>query len=195
MTLLYLMRHGETELNTKGVYYGWTDCGLSEKGVKQAQKVALMLKDIKFDTVISSPLKRAKDTAAIVSKFPPEEIVLDGRLKELNFGSWEGRHYQSIQEWDRENWDLWVNNWKEAAPPGGESFMDMYRRVEESVKEILEKYSGQTLLVVTHQGCLRMIMSILLNLDYDGYWHFTFAHGTYSLLEIKHGLCVVQNIN
>ena len=122
MTLLYLMRHGETELNTKGVYYGWTDCGLSEKGVKQAQKVALMLKDIKFDTVISSPLKRAKDTAAIVSKFPPEEIVLDGRLKELNFGSWEGRHYQSIQEWDRENWDLWVNNWKEAAPPGGRSY-------------------------------------------------------------------------
>lgn len=195
MTLLYLMRHGETELNKKGVYYGWTDCSLSGKGVMQAEKVAGMLKDVAFDKVISSPLKRAKETAAIVSGLQLPDIVLDERLKELNFGSWEGKHYKTIQDSDRDNWDHWVNDWKKAAPPAGESFISMYRRVKQSIKEILEKYEGQTIMVVTHQGCLRIIMCILLNMKYEDYWHFTFEHGTYSLLEIEQGYCILRKIN
>lgn len=195
MTLLYLIRHGETELNTKGVYYGWTDCVLSGKGVMQAEKMAGMLKDITFAKVISSPLKRAQETAAIVSGFQRSEITLDERLKELNFGSWEGKHYKTIQDSDRENWDLWVNDWKKAAPPGGESFISMYHRVKQSIKEILEKYQGQTIMVVTHQGCLRIIMCVLLNMRYEGYWHFTFEHGTYSLIEVEQGYCIVKKIN
>lgn len=195
MTLLYLIRHGETQLNMKGVYYGWTDCGLSGKGVMQAEKVAGMLKDITFDKVISSPLKRAKETAAIVSRCQQSEIILDERLKELNFGSWEGKHYKTIQDSDRDNWDLWVNDWKKTAPPAGESFISMYRRVKQSIKEILEKYEGQTIMVVTHQGCLRIIMCILLNMKYEDYWHFTFEHDTYSLMEVEQGYCIVKKIN
>lgn len=195
MTLLYLVRHGETELNKKGVYYGWTDCGLSEKGVIQAQKVAGELKDVVFDQVVSSPLKRAQETASLVSGLQSSEIILDERLKELNFGSWEGKHYQAIQESDRGNWDLWVNDWKKAAPPAGESFVNMYRRVKQSIKEMVEKYEGQTVMVVTHQGCLRIIMCVLLDMKYEGYWRFTFNHDTYSLLELEQGYCIVKKIN
>jgi len=195
MTHLYLMRHGETEHNTKGVYYGWTDLRLNENGIKQAENLARILGHISFDTVISSPLKRARETAVIAGKLPEEKIVLDERLKELNFGSWEGKHYREIQKEDPENWDRWVRDWKEGAPPGGESFSSMFRRVSESVQEMLEKYAGQTLLVVTHQGCLRIIISILLHLGQEGYWHFTFTQGTYSLLEIENGFCIVKKIN
>lgn len=195
MTLLYLVRHGETELNSKGLYYGWTDCGLSDKGVIQAEKVSEMLKNIAFDQVISSPLTRAKETAAIVSGWELEKIFLDERLKELNFGFWEGKHYKTIQDSDKENWDLWVNDWKKASPPGGESFVSMYRRVRQCIKEILEKHEGQTLMVVTHQGCLRIIMCVLLGLKYEGYWRFTFDHDTYSLLEVEQGYCIVKKIN
>lgn len=195
MTLLYLVRHGETDLNKKGVYYGWTDCGLSEKGVEQAQKVAGMLKEVTFDRVISSTLKRAQETAAIVSGLQLAEITLDERLKELNFGSWEGKHYQAIQDSDRDNWDLWVNDWKKAAPPAGESFVNMYRRVKQSILEMMDKYEGQTVMIVTHQGCLRIIMCVLLNMKYEGYWRFTFNHDTYSLLELEQGYCIVKKIN
>lgn len=195
MTLLYLVRHGETELNSKGLYYGWTDCGLSDKGVMQAKKVSEMLKDITFDQVISSPLTRAKETAVIVSGWESEKILLDDRLKELNFGFWEGKHYKTIQDSDKENWDHWVNDWKKATPPGGESFVGMYRRVRQCIKEILENYEGKTLMVVTHQGCLRIIMCVLLNLKYEGYWRFTFDHDTYSLLEVEQGYCIVKKIN
>lgn len=195
MTLLYLVRHGETELNAKKVCYGWTDCALNQKGVRQAQRVARMLEEVTFDAVISSPLKRARETAAIVGKVSPEEIILDERLRELNFGSWEGKHYQRIEKEDPENWLFWINNWKEAAPPGGEPFIKMYRRVEESVKEILDKYAEETLLIVSHQGCLRTIMCMLLNMGYEGFMHFSFQQDTYSLLEVKNGFCVVKKIN
>ncbi|MGI6686150.1 MAG: alpha-ribazole phosphatase [Bacillota bacterium] len=195
MTLLYLIRHGETEFNAKKACYGWIDCSLNQKGFQQAQKVAELLKDVSFDVVISSPLKRARETAAIVSKVSSEEIILDERLKELNFGSWEGKHYQRIEQEDPENWRIWINNWKEAAPPGGESFKDMYRRVEESIKDILEKYADESLLLVSHQGCLRTIICVLLNMGYEGFMHFSFKQDTYSLLEVKNGFCVVKKIN
>jgi len=195
MTRLYLVRHGETELNVKKVCYGWTDCPLNQNGIQQAQKVARLLQDMTFDAVISSPLQRAKETAAMVGKIPPEELILDERLKELNFGSWEGKHYLTIQEEDPENWHTWVEHWKEAAPPGGESFVQMYQRVEESVKEILEKFDQKTLLLVSHQGCLRTIMCILLHMGYEGFMHFNFQQDTYSLLEVENGFCVVRKIN
>ncbi len=195
MTVLYLVRHGETGLNTKGVYYGWTDCVLSPKGRNQAEKLADLLNDVNFDTIISSPLERARETAMIVSRRNIEEIILDQRLKELNFGYWEGQHYQTIQKSDPENWDSWVKDWKKAIPPAGESFISMYRRVKQSIREILDKYQGQTIMLVAHQGCLRIIMCILLNMKYDGYWHFTFEHGAYSLIEIDQGYCILKKIN
>lgn len=195
MTLLYLVRHGETELNKKGVYYGWTDCGLSPQGVKQAESLADILEDISFDAVISSPLKRALETAAIVGRLKSQEIVLDERLKELNFGAWEGKHYKTIQDSDQENWQLWINDWKKASPPAGESFVSMYRRVKRSLHDILERYDGKNILLVSHQGCLRIIMCILLGLKYEGYWRFAFEHGKYSLLEIEQGYSIVKNIN
>ncbi len=195
MTLLYLVRHGETELNTKGVYYGWTDCTLSDHGVQQGINVAALLKDVTFDKVISSPLKRACKTAEIVSGLSEEKICLDDRLKELNFGFWEGKHYQTIQANDQKNWDLWVNDWKKAAPPAGESFENMYRRVEESLNEILKNYEGQNVLVVTHQGCLRIMMCILLKMTCESYWRFTFEHDAYSLIEIEQGYGIVKKIN
>ncbi|MEN3003617.1 alpha-ribazole phosphatase [Dehalobacterium formicoaceticum] len=195
MTLLYLVRHGETELNTKGVYYGWTDCALSDHGVEQGTKVAAMLKDVNFDKVISSPLQRARKTAELVSGLSGEKVRLDDRLKELNFGFWEGKHYQTIQADDQENWELWVNDWKKAAPPAGESFLTMYHRVKEALNEILENSAGQNVLLVTHQGCLRIIMCLLLQMPYESYWRFTFAHDAYSLMEIEQGYGIVKKIN
>lgn len=195
MTLLYLVRHGETVLNEKGVYYGWTDCGLSDHGLEQSQSLAETLKDVSFDLVVSSPLKRAKDTAILVGGIDPGKIKFDHRLKELNFGDWEGRHYQEIQETSSEEWKLWLADWKNASPPGGESFSDLYRRVCDCIKSLLEDYKGKIILVVAHHGCLRIILSVLLGMSEDGYWHFSFQQGKYTLLEIQDGFCIVKKIN
>jgi len=195
-TELYLIRHGETELNTTGVYYGWTDCCMSEKGISQAEDLADILQNIGFDAVISSSLKRAVATAAIVSGYKPEKIVKDDRLREMNFGDWEGLHRREVAKKNREEWEKWSSDWINTAPPKGESFFEMYSRVRSCVEDILERYKGKRVLVVSHQGTMRIIPMVLLGLTSEAYWSFTAEQGRYSHYEIDvGGHCIVRKIN
>ena len=195
-TELYLIRHGETELNTKGVYYGWTDCGLSEKGVMQSEDLADILQNVSFDAVISSSLVRAVITAAIVSGYTPDEIIKDDRLRELNFGDWEGLHHSEVKENHKEAWEKWGSDWKNAAPPRGESFFEIFSRVKSSIEDILTEYKGKSVLIVSHQGAMRIIPMILLGLTADAYWSFTAEQGRYSHYEIDDtGHCIIRRIN
>jgi len=193
MTLLYLVRHGETEMNQSGVYYGWTDCLLSEKGRRQAAEVAEKLSGASFDAIISSPLSRAQETARLIRS--SQSPVLMPPLREINFGSWEGKHYLEISRDNPQDWLRWTGDWQNAAPPGGESYSQFYQRVTDCLSALLENYQGQTLLLVAHHGSLRIILSQLLGLGREGYWHFTFTQGRFSLLEIQDGHCVVKGIN
>lgn len=196
MTGLYLVRHGETELNTKGVYYGRTDCGLSKKGLLQAKELAAILHNVSFDAVISSDLMRTVITAAIVSGYDTDKIVKDDRLRELNFGDWEGLHHGEIIEKHSKEWKKWCVDWKNSAPPGGESFFDIYIRVKSSIEDILKEYRGKRVLIVSHQGAMRIIPMVLMGLPPEAYWSFTAEHGRYSHYEIDDlGQCIIRKIN
>lgn len=196
ITELYLVRHGETKLNADGVYYGWTDCGLSEKGLMQAEDLADILQNVRFDAVISSSLNRAVATAVIVSGRTPNEIVKDDRLRELNFGAWEGMHHKAVIEKHKEAWENWSKDWKNTAPPGGEGFRELYSRVKSCIEEILKEYKGKKVLVVSHHGTMRIIPLILLGLPEEAYWSFTAEQGRYSHYVIyENGYCIVKRLN
>ncbi len=196
MTELYLVRHGETDLNVSGVYYGWTDCSLNEKGLTQAEGLKETLKASAFDAVIASSLKRALETAAIVASCPLAAVIQDERLRELHFGEWEGMHYTEVREKHKDLWDQWGQDWKNTAPPSGESFRDFCSRVEASLEEVLEKHRGKKILLVTHQGCFRVICMLLLKLDEDGCWRFTAEQGKYSLFHIdEKGNVILRKMN
>jgi len=196
MTELYLIRHGETPMNQRGVYYGWTDCSLNEKGLEQAEELAGILREVEFDIVIASNLKRAVDTAVVVSGFSPGDIILEERLRELNFGKWEGMHFSDVQEKYRECWEQWCSDWKYSAPPSGESFMDMYHRIKCCIEELLDRYKGKKMLIVSHQGPMRIIPLVLLKLPFECYWSFTAEQGRYSHYQIdEKGCCIIKRIN
>lgn len=196
MTELYLIRHGETEMNTKGVYYGWTDCELSEKGVVQSEDLADILQYVDFDVVISSSLVRSVTTAVIVSGYAPDEIIKDDRLRELNFGDWEGMHHIEIKEKHREAWDKWSSDWENASPPKGESFLEIYIRVKSCIEDILKEHKGKKILVVSHHGTMRIIPMVLLGLTSEAYWSFTAEQGRYSHYDIdEKGHCIIRRIN
>lgn len=195
MTHLYLIRHGETLLNAEGIYYGWTDCGLTTQGIAQAEGLAVHLAKLKFDAVIASPLARTKETALIVSRLNEEDIHLDDRLKELNFGDWEGSNIKDIQATYPAAWQAWVDDWRNSPPPHGESFVSLYERVKDALNDILTVHNGKTILIVSHQSCLRLITSLLLSGNDSGYWNFTFEHGSYSWLEVLDGHCTIRKIN
>lgn len=195
-TEIYLVRHGETEMNITGVYYGWTDVGLSEKGVMQAEDLYDILQDVHFDAVISSSLIRAVETASIVSGYNPDVIIRDDRLRELNFGEWEGIHHRELKENHKEVLEKWGSDWKNTAPPGGESFFEIYIRVKSSIEDIIKEYRGKRVLIVSHQGTMKIIPMVLLDLTEDAFWSFTAEQGRYSHYEIdEKGQCIIRRIN
>ena len=84
---IYLMRHGETKWNKRSKLQGQVDIPLAPKGIEQAEMTSEGMKDIPFDHIFSSPLKRAYKTAQVVRRDRPIEIVRDDRLKEMSFGT------------------------------------------------------------------------------------------------------------
>ena len=181
---IYLVRHGETKLNKESVYYGWTDCDMTELGYTQAERLRTMLEENQFDVVYSSPLKRALHTAQIISKLDEEDIITDNRLKEINFGLWEKKHYKQIEVEYNQIWNKWCNDWKNTEPPEGESFIRLYKRTVDFINDMLINNINKKLLVVSHHGCLRIILSYLIHGSENGYWNYKFEHGCYTKIEV-----------
>ena len=133
MGLFYLLRHGETKWNAENRICGRSDVPLSEAGRRQAKRLAERLKPISFDTLYSSPLKRAIDTARFISERIGLEPVLDDRLVELDYGQWEGKTLEEIRKNDPETLRAWEADPGRVAPPGGESGLEVQQRDRKSV--------------------------------------------------------------
>ncbi len=152
--ILYLVRHGKSEFNAVKRYTGSTDVGLSEEGILQAQKTAELLKDINFDIIVSSPLKRARTTAEIIAKYHLEtQIVFSDGFRERSFGDWEGKEFT-----DRSYIDyICLPENIHKAPDNGETIFDFDKRVGEALDELKEKYTDKTVLLVAHGMVSRML--------------------------------------
>jgi alpha-ribazole phosphatase len=193
MIKLYLVRHGETAANQSGVYYGRHDVAITENGIEQCRRLAEILKNVPFDRVITSGLLRSRQSAQIIRPEMAAEAI--SAFDELDFGDWEGRHYRELIEQDNERYAAWCNDWIHQAPPGGESFSDFQQRINAGLEDIVSQQQQGSLLLVGHQGTLRVITLLLLNMPASAFWHFTFAHGAYSLIELEQGHAVIQKIN
>ena len=159
--LLYVVRHGETEKNKYGLVQGQTECDLSNKGMEDAKELIKMIDDINIDVVISSPLKRAYDTAKIITKdrFP---INTDDRIIERDWGLCEGA---SIDEVDTVKcWNFYLNT----NDNGIERVQDLLKRVSEFLEDIKVRYYDKNVLVVTHSAVLRAIHYCLHPIPEDG---------------------------
>lgn len=189
---LYLVRHGETELNVKKVYYGSTDCALTDNGKAQAMSLRNIFETMSLNVVLESPLLRAKDTATLLLGENPVTRICDNRLKELNFGAWEGKSWQELQ--GDETYEKWCVDWQTTRPPEGESFLDLSTRVRAFYEELIKR-EEETVLIVAHHAVLQQLMACLLEADSASCWHYAFSQGTYTMFEISHGFAVLKGHN
>lgn len=139
--MIYIVRHGQTDWNKEGRYQGRVDIELNESGIKQAKQISEELKNIKFDKIFSSPLKRTYKTAQIIRD---ENIIKDERLIERCNGLLEGRLKSEIREkfdFNDENNELEI-----------ESITTFRNRINDFFNEITNHYKGKDILVVTHAG-------------------------------------------
>lgn len=151
---LYIVRHGETDWNAEGRLQGQMDIKLNSNGIKQAKQIEKELKDIDFDLIISSPLKRAKRTAEIIS-CNKNNIIFDELISERKFGIFEGEYICNV--------DFKKIIFYESV----ESKKHLYFRVCKFMDKIKEKYNGKTILLVTHQETYSAICCYLNNEKYD----------------------------
>ncbi len=168
---LVVARHGETDWNKERRMLGRTDMGLNKTGQQQAQGLIGLLEKEKIDIVISSPLKRAYQTAEIVTQ-NKIKILEDDLLKERAMGDFEGMTKREIKNKYPDASYYLVNSngeehryWKDI--PKGESFIAVKKRVDEFVEKINNKYRDKRILVFSHAGFLDMLYVRFNNGDYQ----------------------------
>lgn len=160
---IYLMRHGETKWNKRSKLQGQVDIPLAPKGIEQAEMTSEGMKDIPFDHIFSSPLKRAYKTAQVVRRDRPIEIVRDDRLKEMSFGTSEGKIIGKIMANPAmvryQRFRLDPAHFRPAKY--GEYFQDVLKRTDEFFQEEIVPLEGkaENILIVAH-GC---VVSFILN--------------------------------
>jgi broad specificity phosphatase PhoE len=168
-TEIILMRHGETDWNAEGRVQGQDGPGLNAAGRQQAEAAAQSLRGTRIDAIYASDLPRAAETAQIVAaalNHPP--LNHDARLREQHLGEWQGLPYTDYKERITSLREFFAEQPLGAAPPGGESRLDVAQRIVPAMNEIAEKHGGERVLVISHGGTLGVLRAIAAGGDaYD----------------------------
>jgi 2,3-bisphosphoglycerate-dependent phosphoglycerate mutase len=166
---LLLARHGRTEWHRDNRYVSRTDIGLNETGRREAWMLARRAEEERPDLVLCSPLTRALETARLSAEACDMEPRTDERLRELDFGEWEGKSLAEIREEDSESVSLFEEDPARHGFPGGEPLHKGAERVLEILAELHRSHTGQTVLVVAHNTLLRLGLCQMLGIPVKDY--------------------------
>ncbi|WP_327157202.1 bifunctional RNase H/acid phosphatase [Streptomyces tubercidicus] len=162
---LVLLRHGETALTPEKRFSGsgGTDPELSAAGRRQAEAAATALAARgTIQAVVSSPLRRCRETAEAVAARLGLEVRIEEGLRETDFGAWEGLTFAEVRERFPEDLDAWLGSARVAPTGGGESFAAVARRVAVARDKLLARYAGKTVLLVTHVTPVKTLVRLAL---------------------------------
>ncbi|MFF9554348.1 bifunctional RNase H/acid phosphatase [Streptomyces albus] len=164
-TTFVLLRHGETPLTPEKRFSGsgGSDPDLSPAGRRQAAAVAEALAARgTVQAVVASPLRRCQETAAAVAGRLGLQVRTDEGLRETDFGAWEGLTFAEVRERYPEDLDAWLASPAAHPTGGGESFEEVARRVALARDRLLARYTGRTVLVVTHVTPVKTLVRLAL---------------------------------
>lgn len=165
---LILLRHGESVFNLENKFTGLIDVELSENGIKEAQKAALMMNNYSVDTVFTSNLKRAIKTADIVVALKNiKHRFSSDALNERDYGDFSGHNKDEIKNLFGEEKFFQVRRGFYEKPPKGESLKDVYERVVAYFKQniLMRLKEGENVLIVAHGNSLRALIKYLENIS------------------------------
>lgn len=161
MKTIILIRHGESETNLKKVFTGQLDAPLTPNGERQAALMAQYVNRYSIDKIYVSPLQRAVDTARKIVEQQHCPMERLSAFKELYAGQWQGKTFEEIAREYPESYEIWRKNIGMAAPEGGETCEEMYRRVTDAFLELLQRTSEKVICIVCHAIPIRMIESYI----------------------------------
>lgn len=180
-----LVRHGETEWTVTRQHTGRTDIPLKEEGKRQARLVGEALRSRRFGLVLTSPLRRARETCELAG-FGDTAQMRD-ELMEWDYGEYDGRTTAEIRA-ERPGWSLWRDG-----APGGETAADVGRRADRVIEELRD--AGVDALVFGHGHQLRVFAARWLGLDPEDGRLFYLSTGTISILGYERETAVIRRWN
>lgn len=164
MTKVFLVRHGQSEANLKGIFAGRTDLELSDLGRKQAEAVGKYLCDKDIDMIYSSPLKRAMSTAKPLSDLISKPVIPCDGIIEIYAGEWEAKEFSELSEKFPETYGLWLSDIGNSVCDGGESMAEVQQRMIKTISGLCEKEDGKIIALFAHAGCFRAFLCHCLNM-------------------------------
>lgn len=199
MSYLALVRHGESEWNEKGLWTGWADIPLTEKGKHQAQNAGESIKEIHFDFAYSSPLLRTKQTLEEIKEVLGYDIPTfeDKSINERNYGNFTGKNKWQIKEQVGKEEFLKIRRGWNYPIPNGESLKDVYERaVPYFETQMLPKLrEGKNVLISASGNSLRALVKYLENIGDEEISKLELAIGEVYLYQIdENGKIVSKEI-
>ncbi len=194
LTTVVVIRHGQTTWGALGRYAGREDVPLTDLGREQADAVAERVGRLRPAAVVTSPLRRCRDTAdAIAGDLIPvldAPGLLDGKL-----GEWTGFTVDQIAQ----RWPDQFSRWRSdaaAAPPGGESFEQIRMRSVAALRSVLVDYAGRTIVLVTHSATTKMLLAHALDVPSTIAYRLRIDNASFSVFTLDEaGAAVVLTIN
>jgi alpha-ribazole phosphatase len=165
MLILHLVRHGDTDASGDGVFCGDLDPPLTPSGIVQAERVAELAVRLRPEALYVSPKLRARLTAEPTARATKLTPTLEEGLREIGYGSWEGRKESEIKKSEPDAYAAWVRDPALHAPPnGGESAFTIAARALAVVDRIQARHPSGTVLIVSHKATIRVVSCGLLGL-------------------------------
>ena len=190
---LILVRHGETDWNRQRRVQGITDIPLNQRGVEQAERLARALRNEHIENILSSPLKRALQTAEIVNRCHGKTIRPVSALGELDQGDFEGRTISEIMETNADFLRQWAADPASVIMPGGESLSALQRRALLAIEGVL--IEGKNTLIVSHNFTIMTILCTFRYNNLNKVREFRVDPASISIVEYENGVGAVTVMN
>jgi broad specificity phosphatase PhoE len=165
--MLYLVRHGQSIGNMNKRYCGITDVELSEVGKIQSKRAGTNLKRFNISQIYASPLKRAYETARIISGEINVELSIVDCIKEINFGIFENMTWEEMLKDYKSETDNWIDQGFEYKFPKGESYLDIIDRIA----DFMDNINGNSV-IVSHFGVIQSILLYFKAVDSSNVWDY-----------------------
>jgi broad specificity phosphatase PhoE len=185
-TTLYLVRHGESIGNKKGIILGHTDLDLTELGYQQAQMTADALRNVEFSAAYSSDLMRASNTATRIAEVHNLDVILDEQLREFYIGDWEGVDRGLLREkYGELFYNAWNRDFGTFIFPNGECVQDGVKRIYSELQLIAERHEGETILATFHAATIRGFWGLISGIPKEKWGTDTDfpSNASYSIVE------------
>jgi len=194
-TSIWLVRHGQTELNRQRRYQGSSDSPLTTFGRRQSEALRRRLSRIPFTSALVSPCGRTQQTALAILAGRTVPMQSDTHWCETAHGTWEGLSYAEVRERYPHEVTERFSDPLHGRPTGGESLADVAERVWNGWQDLCKTYRHGRILVITHATPVQLILCMLNNMPATTFWHWRIDLGSVTAIDLYEGGPIVRMVN